>query len=246
LIRAFGGHLSRPEQQSLGDNRVSIGGAPGSKKEQKMSDSSDNNGSRFWKWPKSKWLLGIPIGGFVMLLIGAAGLQIMNTVLHETSTTEFCNSCHSHTNNTMEEHAISSHYQNKTGVRAECHSCHLPSMEDEWFDYVIYKMIVSLDIIAEIQGKITSPEAYEEHRPEMFEKVVREFKDNDSKFCRNCHKAESMQLESQGRLARERHTNMAERGQTCIDCHYGLVHKMPENYDEILKKVQADYSADGG
>ena len=69
-----------------------------------------------------------------MLLIGAAGLQVMNTVLHETSTSEFCNACHSHTNHTMEEHAILSHYQNKTGVRAECHSCYLPSMEDEWFD----------------------------------------------------------------------------------------------------------------
>lgn len=55
-----------------------------------------------------------------------------------------------------------------------------------------------------------------------------------------------MQFASQSPLAKERHTNLAERGQTCIDCHYGLVHKMPENRDDILKTVQADYSADGG
>ena len=209
-----------------------------------MSESSEKRGSGIWKKPKSKWLLGIPIGGFLMLLIGAAGLQIMNTVMHASSTTDFCNACHSHTINTKEEHELSSHYQNKTGVRAECHHCHLPSMEDEWLDYTITKMIVSLDVFAELRGKITSPEAYDEHRPQMFEKVVHEYKENDSKFCRNCHKAESMVLENQGRLAAERHARMDERGQTCIDCHYGLVHKLPDNYDEILKEIKEEYSAD--
>lgn len=208
-----------------------------------MADSPDKKESGFWRKPRSKWLLGIPIGGFVMLVIGAFGLIAMNATLHATSTTEFCNACHSHTINTMEEHAISSHYQNTTGVRAECHHCHLPNMEEEYFSYVWTKMVVSLDIISELQGKITSPEAYEAHRPEMFEKVVREFKDNDSKFCRNCHVVDGMVLESQGRLAQRRHASMEERGQTCIDCHYGLVHKLPENADEILEKVKEDYAA---
>ncbi len=207
-----------------------------------MAETPGEKKSKFWSWPKSKWLLFIPIGGFVMLVVGALGLVVMNTVLHATSTTEFCNSCHSHTNNTMAEHAASSHYQNTTGVRAECHHCHLPSMEEEYFSYVWTKMLVSVDIIAELQGKITTPEAYNEHLPEMFEHVVRQFKENDSKFCRNCHNVEGMELEQQGRLAQRRHSKMAERGQTCIDCHYGLVHRLPENADEILKKVQEEFA----
>ncbi len=207
-----------------------------------MAETPGEKKSKFWSWPRSKWLLFIPIGGFVMLVGGALGLVVMNTVLHATSTTEFCNSCHSHENNTRAEHAASSHYQNATGVRAECHHCHLPSMEEEYFSYVWTKMLVSIDIIAELRGKITTPEAYNEHLPEMFEHVVRQFKEDDSRFCRNCHTVEGMVLEQQGRLAQRRHSKMAERGQTCIDCHYGLVHRLPENADEILKRVQAEFA----
>ena len=207
-----------------------------------MADSPEKK-SRFWSWPKKKWLLGIPIGGFVMLLVGAAGLQIMNTVLHATSSTEFCLSCHSHEVNIRPEWEAAGHTNNRTGVRAECADCHLPSMEDHWFEYVITKMIVSLDIIPELQGKITSPEDYEAHRPEMFEHVVRQMKADDSRFCRSCHLQDAMVLENQSPMAKRRHARMAERGQTCIDCHYGLVHKLPENYDEILERIREDFSA---
>ena len=53
-----------------------------------MSDPSEKRG--LWKWPKSKWLLGIPLGGFLMLGVGAVGLLVMNKVLHATSTSEVC------------------------------------------------------------------------------------------------------------------------------------------------------------
>ena len=66
---------------------------------------------------------------------------------------------------------------------------------------------------------------------------------DDSKYCRNCHNVEGMELENQGRLAQRRHSKMAERGQTCIDCHYGLVHRLPENSDEILKKIQEEFAS---
>ena len=207
-----------------------------------MADTPDKKPSKFWSWPKSKWLLFIPIGGFVMLGVGAIGLIGMNMALHASSTTDFCNACHSHETNTRAEHEASSHFHNSTGVRAECHHCHLPNMEEEYFSYVWTKMVVSLDIFSELQGKITTPEAYNEHLPHMFEKVVRQFKENDSKYCRNCHNVEGMDLENQGRLAQRRHSKMAERGQTCIDCHYGLVHRLPENSDEILKKVQEEFA----
>ena len=199
--------------------------------------------SSFWTKPNKKWLLGIPLGGFVMLAIGAAGLQIMNTILHETSKTEFCLACHSHTVNIKPEYEASGHANNTVGVRAECAECHLPSMEDRWIHYVMRKMVVSLDIIPELQGKITDPADYEAHRAEMEKATWIEFRENDSEYCKHCHKAEHMVLENQGPMARRRHEmSMEKGGYTCIDCHQGLVHKLPEDWEKVWDEVVEETS----
>ena len=70
--------------------------------------------SRAWLW---LLLLGI--------IIGAALLAGTATVMHKTSDTAFCISCH-----TMEqplaEYQGSIHFQNTKGIRAECADCHVP------------------------------------------------------------------------------------------------------------------------
>jgi nitrate/TMAO reductase-like tetraheme cytochrome c subunit len=42
-----------------------------------------------------------------------------------------------------------------------------------------------------------------------------------------------MLLEKQDRSARKKHTRerMLEKGETCIDCHKGIAHKLPEGYE---------------
>jgi nitrate/TMAO reductase-like tetraheme cytochrome c subunit len=195
---------------------------------------------KLWRKPSKKWLLGIPLGGFLAFVLGAIALGTTNYVLHETSSTEFCYTCHSHESFIRPEYEESSHFQNTAGVRAGCSDCHLP--HDNWFEFVWTKAVVSLDIIPELMGKLDTAEKFEAHRAEMAESVWRQFKDNDSKFCRGCHSIEAMDLESQSRATARRHEKAEERGQTCIDCHYGIVHEEPENAADIMDAIEADYS----
>lgn len=55
-----------------------------------MTDSKKGWWARLWARPNSKWLLGIPLGGFLAVAVGAVALQTMNYTLHQTSKTEFC------------------------------------------------------------------------------------------------------------------------------------------------------------
>lgn len=202
----------------------------------------ESNGRRFsgiWKRPASKWLLGVPLGAVIAFFLGAAALGSMNYVLHETSSTEFCYTCHSHESFIKPEYEASSHFINTAGVRAECSDCHLPH---GWFELVWTKTVVSFDVIPELMGKIDTAEKYEAHRAEMAEAVWRQFKRNDSRFCRNCHEIAAMDLEAQGRSTARRHSTAAERGQTCIDCHYGIVHKEPGNAREILDRLNEEFT----
>jgi nitrate/TMAO reductase-like tetraheme cytochrome c subunit len=58
-------------------------------------------------------------------------------------------------------------------------------------------------------------------------------KANNSRECRNCHSLEAMALSLQDKSARKKHTeeHMREKGETCIDCHKGIAHKLPEGYE---------------
>ncbi len=52
----------------------------------------------------------------------------------------------------------------------------------------------------------------------------------NSRECRNCHSYASMALEMQGRSASRKHSKeWRERfDDTCIDCHFGVAHELPE------------------
>jgi len=195
-----------------------------------------------WSKPKLKWLLGVPIGGFLAFGLGMMALGTTNFALHATSTTEFCFTCHSHEVNIRPEYEASSHFANTSGVRAGCGDCHLP--HDNWFELTWTKAVVSLDIIPELMGKLSTPEKYEAHRAEMAEAVWHQFKNNDSKFCRSCHSFDAMNLEAQERRTARRHTRAQEEGQTCVQCHYGIVHKLPEGADDMIETIFAEADAD--
>lgn len=179
---------------------------------------------QLWSWPGSRWLLGIPLGGFIMLAIGAIGLGSVNYVVHETSSTEFCLSCHSHELNIRAEYEASSHFANASGVRAECADCHLP--QDNWFDLMATKIVVSADIIPELAGKVDTHEKWEVHRADMAATVWAEYRENDSRYCKSCHDPAAMQ--GQSAMATRMHQLAGKNGKTCIDCHRGLVHKLPD------------------
>ena len=84
-----------------------------------MTDDTNEKKS-IWARPASKWLLGIPLGGFVAFALGAIALGSTNYVLHATSSTEFCYTCHSHEAFIRPEYEASSHFSNLSGVQAGC------------------------------------------------------------------------------------------------------------------------------
>lgn len=73
--------------------------------------------------PSARWsVLALVATGIV---IGIALIVLPHVGIKVTSTTEFCVSCHS-MQPVYEEYKQSVHFQNASGVRAECHDCHIP------------------------------------------------------------------------------------------------------------------------
>lgn len=79
-------------------------------------------------------------------------------------------------------------------------------------------------------GKIDTAEKFEAHKLELAERVWARLKATDSRECRNCHSYEVMALEMQDRQAQRRHSleYREASGKTCIDCHKGVAHELPE------------------
>jgi cytochrome c-type protein NapC len=194
-----------------------------------MDDAASQRGKGFWSswWarPKTRWLLGVPAGGFAALLIGALAWGGVIEVLHVAGTNEFCYVCHSHQQFIRPEYEASGHFKNDKGVRAQCADCHLPRGD---LRLLVTNLRVSINIIPELMGELDTAEKYEAARARLAETVWAQFRANDSEFCRHCHDFAAMDLEAQGSMARRRHASATERGQTCIDCHRGIVHALPK------------------
>jgi nitrate/TMAO reductase-like tetraheme cytochrome c subunit len=208
---------------------------------QDEADNGSSRWSRLWRRPHRKWLLGIPIGGFLAVGLGAVALGTLNFVLHETSTTEFCFGCHSHEQSIRPEYEASSHFSNQAGVQADCADCHMPH---GWFRYTWKKMVVSLDIVPELMGKLDTKEKFESHRGEMAKSVWAQYRDNDSEFCRHCHNPERMDLDKQDRRAGRSHAKAVTSGETCIDCHQGIVHALPDGWTDLWIEVEQATNGD--
>ncbi|MEE4278128.1 MAG: NapC/NirT family cytochrome c [Halieaceae bacterium] len=183
--------------------------------------------------------LGLPItlGSVFAFLLGGLALGSGEALLHSANSNEFCYGCHSIEMNTRGEYEASSHFHNPSGVRASCADCHLP--QDGALALAWAKAKAALDVIPEFTGKLSTPAKYEAHRGEMAQAVWEEMRDNDSAFCQSCHGFAAMNLAAQERRPARHHARARESGQTCIQCHYGLVHKLPENADEMVERIFA-------
>lgn len=192
--------------------------------------SGDRNGfwRRLWKVPRKRWALGIPAGAVVAVVLGMAIWQAFLSTLAATNTMEFCVSCHEMEAFVYEEYKQTVHYQNASGVRAECADCHVPKA---LVPKVLRKMQASLnELPGHFMGKIDTKENFEAHRAELAERVWARMRANDSQNCRSCHSYEAMDLEIQDRQAKRRHSQryLEASGKTCIDCHDGIAHKLPD------------------
>ncbi len=170
--------------------------------------------------------------GFVLILIGIIAGVILwggfNTAMEATNTETFCISCHEMEQSVYQELQETIHFSNRTGVRATCPDCHVPK---EWVHKIVRKIQASNELYHKFMGTIDTPEKFEEKRLELAQNVWRSMKNTDSRECRNCHNFESMDYDRQEERSAVRHEEAEEAGHTCIDCHKGIAHSLPEGYD---------------
>jgi cytochrome c-type protein NapC len=165
----------------------------------------------------------LTFGGFIAGIIfwGA-----FNTALEATNTEAFCVSCHEMRDNVFEEIKTTIHYTNRSGVRATCPDCHVPH---EWTDKIARKMQASKEVWGTVFGTINTREKFLAKRLELAQHEWARLKANDSLECRNCHDFDSMDFTTQSKRAVEQHERLlASRDKTCIDCHKGIAHQLPE------------------
>ena len=153
-----------------------------------------------------------------------------HTVVEETNSLAFCISCHEMTP-VYEEYKASIHYKNAVGVRAICSDCHVPR---QWLPKMVCKVQATNELYHKMIGTIDTPEKFEAKWLEMAEHVWATMLATDSRECRNCHSLESMDFHKQERRAAEKMQKVVDKktGGTCIECHKGIAHKLPEGYDD--------------
>ena len=176
-------------------------------------------------WIKSVGVLtvaGLFIGGIIFW----GGF---NWSLELTNTEQFCISCHEMRENVFKEYQTTVHYSNRTGVRATCPDCHVPR---DWSHKIVRKIRASNEVLHKVLGSIDTPEKFNAKRLELAQHEWARMKETDSRECRNCHDFDAMSPELQKQTPYKKHMKAKEAGKTCIDCHKGIAHHLPKEYEE--------------
>jgi len=98
----------------------------------------------------------------------------------------------------------------------------------QWTDKIARKMQASKEVWGKIFGTISTREKFLEKRRELAEHEWARLKANDSLECRNCHNFDYMDFTAQKTVAAKMHDQAIKEGKTCIDCHKGIAHKLPD------------------
>ncbi|MCF7352760.1 NapC/NirT family cytochrome c [Vibrio sp. CK2-1] len=180
----------------------------------------------FWKRlsTPSKAAAGVIL--FMGFMGGLLFWGAFNTGMEATNTEEFCSGCHAPI---VKEIRETIHYSNRSGVRAICSDCHVPH---QWTDKIVRKVQASKELVYNFIGTIDTEEKFKARRGHLAHREWQRMKDNDSKECRNCHQFNYMDFSEQGPRAIKQHsTALADGDKTCVDCHKGIAHKLPDMKD---------------
>ncbi|MBA4109240.1 MAG: cytochrome C [Leptothrix sp. (in: Bacteria)] len=165
----------------------------------------------------------LTVAGFVAGVLFWGGF---NTALEFSNTEKFCIGCHEMRTNVYAELQGTIHFTNRSGVRAKCSDCHVPH---NWTDKMARKMQASKEVWGKIFGTIDTPEKFNAMRRQLAENEWKRMKANDSLECRNCHEFDYMDFTRQSKRAADAHSTYLANGEkTCIDCHKGIAHRLPD------------------
>ena len=194
--------------------------------------ANDNPGAikRCWsalKKPSAKYsLLSIIAVSFFAGIIFWGGF---NTGMEMTNTLEFCTTCHEMRDTVYQEYKETIHYSNRSGVRAICSDCHVPK---DWTHKMIRKSKAAFEVWGKLTGSIDTKEKFEAKRMTLATHEWERMKGSGSRECRNCHNFDAMSAELQKQTPYKKHMKAKEEGKTCIDCHKGIAHQLPKEYEE--------------
>jgi len=94
---------------------------------------------------------------------------------------------------------------------------------------MVRKLEVANDVYHTLVGSINPPEKFEAKRLQLAESFWQRMRDSDSRKCRSCHSFEYMDFHKQKQRAARKMQKVVNKhtGETCIDCHKGIAHKLP-------------------
>jgi cytochrome c-type protein NapC len=163
--------------------------------------------------------------GFILILGFTGGIIFwggFNMGMEATNSEAFCAGCHAPIVKEIKE---TIHYSNRSGVRAICSDCHVPH---NWTDKIVRKVQASKELVAFAMGTINTQEKFEARRGYLANREWHRMKENDSQECRNCHEFDFMDFSEQGaRSVKQHSTALASGEKTCVDCHKGIAHQLP-------------------
>ena len=174
--------------------------------------------------PWSLWLV-LAVGGVGGILFWGG----FHTAMEATNTLEFCTGCHEMRDTVYQEYKETVHYTNRTGVRAVCSDCHVPK---DWGHKVVRKIKATGEVYGKLMGHIDTPEKFEAKRMELATNEWNQMKASGSRECKNCHAFTAMNADKQRPRANAAHAKAPGEGKTCIDCHKGIAHLLPKEYNE--------------
>jgi cytochrome c-type protein NapC len=191
----------------------------------------------YWQMMRSRSQVATGIIAIFFFLAGIGYMRAFDWTMDVTNTEQFCIGCHEMKDNVYPAYTKSIHYSNRSGVRATCPDCHVPH---KWSDKIVRKVAASRELWGKVTGAIDTPEKFVEHRLNLAQREWQRFRKNDSLECRNCHDQSYFNYEKQKAPGVFMHATMIDTGQfTCIDCHKGIAHDLPETkgLDEIRPAV---------
>jgi len=193
---------------------------------------NDNRGILKHCWaalsrPSARYsLLGLLAVGFIS---GLAFWGMFSVGMDATNTLEFCTSCHEMRDTVYQEYKETIHYSNRSGVRATCSDCHVPTG-------LVHKLVRKFKASGELWGKMTgtisTPEKFEAKRLVLATREWQRMKKRGSAECRSCHSFDAMNPDIQKPSFYKEHMQGQAAGETCIDCHKGIAHLLPRDYED--------------
>ena len=161
-------------------------------------------------------------GRFLILtgmLLAALLIFLGNKAVIKTSTDDFCASCHIHPHST-DSWKLSTHYDNKRGIRVHCVDCHLPPHGE---GYLIEKTRTGL---RDVWGKVLKdPESFNWDAKSQIEYAKNHAFEIS---CTHCHQNNyPLGLSADGREA-HLYYEQKEGELHCINCHITVGHFDPD------------------